>query len=199
MAQTLKEMQVELEGIRPLILHNGLLADPTNETVRAMKRITAKKNKKTDADLVELSRLEWLGGWYLNEAGQPFIPAANIERMVLDGARKARLGKDCQAAVFCEEDEVRIEHPLLAGAKVEKLADDPRFAIRCGVVVAQKRIIRVRPMIPTQWKLKFTVTYDDGVINATAIRQAIVDAGALCGLGDWRPKFGRFIANFPTA
>jgi hypothetical protein len=194
--QTLKEVRVEIEGIRPLIMHNGLLADPTHEVVRAMKRITAKKNKKTDADNEELARLEWLGGWYLNADGRPYIPAANIERMVLDGARKLRLGKDCQAAVFCEDDQVALQHDELDGKKVEKLAGDPRFAIRCGVVVTQKRIIRVRPMVPTGWRLVFRLNYDSGVINLSSIRQAITDAGMLCGLGDWRPKFGRFTAKF---
>ena len=65
----MKTMKIKITGIRPLILHNGLLADPTNPIVLQQKAITAKKAKKTDADNLELARLEWFGGLYLSEAG----------------------------------------------------------------------------------------------------------------------------------
>ena len=52
--------------------------------------------------------------------------------------------------------------------------------------------MRIRPMIPTGWSLKFTAEYDPHILSESAIIQAANDAGSLIGLGDWRPKFGRF-------
>ena len=188
----MKTMKVELTGIRPIILHNGLLADPTNPIVLQQKAITAKKSKKTDADNLELARLEWFGGLYLSESGRICIPSDNIERCIQQGGQKQRIGKDVQAGVFVSEAEVEIKHPDIAGKKIEKLYGDPRFTIRKGVKIQTSRIIRIRPMIPTGWTLTFTVEFDETLVNARNLEQAILDAGTYAGLGDWRPKFGRF-------
>jgi len=193
----MKTISVKWTGIRPLVLHNGLLADPTNPFVIAIKKLTSKKNKKTDADNEEISRLEWMGGLYLGADGKTLvIPSDNIERCIQEGARKSRLGKDAQAAVFCAEPEVEIEHESIKGRKPESLyADAGRFILRKGVKVTTNRVIRVRPMIPTGWTIAFTLEYDETIINVRNLEQAMRDAGALIGLGDWRPKFGRFLSE----
>ena len=188
----MKIMKIKLTGIRPIILHNGLLADPTNPIVLQQKAITAKKAKKTDADNLELARLEWFGGLYLSESGRICIPCDNIERCIQQGGQKQRIGKDVQAGVFVQEPEIEIDHPDIAGKKIEKLYGDPRFTIRKGVKIQTSRIIRIRPMIPTGWTLTFTVEFDETLVNARNLEQAILDAGTYVGLGDWRPKFGRF-------
>jgi hypothetical protein len=189
----MKTMKATWTGIRPLLMHNGLLADPTNPYVISIKKITAKKNKKTDADNHEIGRLEWLGSLYLGEDGKSLvIPSDNIERCIQEGARKSRLGKDAQAAVFCSEVEVPIQHDSIRGRVPETLFDDPRFVLRKGVKITTNRVIRVRPIIPTGWAVSFTLEYDETIINQRNLEQAMRDAGSLIGLGDWRPKFGRF-------
>ena len=41
-------------SVAPLLCHNGQLADPLNDLVRQMKKISGKR-EKTDADLEELA------------------------------------------------------------------------------------------------------------------------------------------------
>jgi hypothetical protein len=190
----MKTMQVTWTGIRPLLMHNGLLADPTNPTVRRIKQITSKGSKKlTDSDYEERDSLEWEGSLYWDEEVGLHIPSDNIERCIQLGAQKCRIGKDVAAAVFCIEQKVVIKHD---GPKTkEKMFNDPRFTLRRGVVIMGSRIIRVRPMIPTGWILHFGIEFDDSILNGKQIVKAMVDAGALIGLGDWRPKFGRFIVE----
>ena len=101
-------MKIKLTGIRPIILHNGLLADPTNPIVLQQKAITAKKAKKTDADNLELARLEWFGGLYLSESGRICIPCDNIERCIQQGGQKQRIGKDVQAGVLSRNRRLRL-------------------------------------------------------------------------------------------
>jgi len=186
-------LKFEVTGIRPLLMHNGLMADPTNPLVRAIKKITSKGTKKmTDSDYVERDRLEWEAGLYWSsESDDIAIPSDNIERCILEGAKKNRLGKDFAAAVFLQETEVIITHRL-SGKSKETIYKDPSFSLRKGVKVQLARIIRIRPMIPTGWTAKFTVEYDESIVNYSSIIQALTEAGALVGLGDWRPKFGRF-------
>lgn len=186
----MKTMKVKWTGLRPLLMHSAQLADPLNPIVRKIKEHTAKKTKKTDYDLEEIDRLSYIGSLYLGEDGKPVIPSDNIERCIQLGAQKKRLGKDVAAAVLC----VDAEYPLMYdGPKgPEKMYANPRFVNRKSVAVQKSRVMRVRPMIPTGWELAFEIEFDESVINEKAIVSAMEDAGTLVGLGDWRPKFGRF-------
>ena len=187
----MKTMTAVWTGIRPLIMHNGLMADPRNPFVIAIKKITSKGTKKlTESDYEDRDRLEWEAGLYWDDEIGLNIPSDNIERCIQHGAQKSRMGKDIQAAVFCSDAIIPIEYD---GPKnKDKMYADPRFTNRRGVAIQKARIIRVRPQIPTGWRIKFTLEYDDSVVNGKAIIKAMEDAGALVGLGDWRPKFGRF-------
>jgi hypothetical protein len=190
----MKTIKVKWSGIRPLVMHNGLMADPTNPMVRRIKEITSKGSKKmTDSDYEERDRLEWEAGLYWDSEDGLIMPSDNIERCVQLGAQKSRIGKDVQAAVFCANTHVPIVYD---GPKdKDKLYDDPRFSLRKGVAVQKSRIIRIRPMIPTGWTMAFDLEFDEGIVNPKNLMKAMTDAGSLVGLGDWRPKFGRFLVE----
>jgi len=187
----MKTLKVKWTGIRPLVMHNGLMADPTNPKVRRIKEITSKGSKKlTESDYEERDRLEWEAGLYWDEKDGPIIPSDNIERCIQLGAQKSRIGKDVQAAVFCSEIQVKLDYE--GPRDQDKLYSDPRFSLRKGVAVQKARIIRLRPMFPTGWSITFDTEYDESILNEKNLLKAMQDAGALIGLGDWRPKFGRF-------
>jgi len=176
------------------VMHNGLLADPTNQYTKAIKAITTKGSKKmTEYDHEERDRLEWEGGLYWDDKIGLHIPSDNIERCMQLGAQKSRAGKDIQAAVFCSEALLPIKY---SGPKdKDKLYADPAFTLRKGVGLKGSRIIRVRPMVPTGWSLKVELEYDESVVNEKQVFKSAVDAGSLVGLGDWRPKFDRFLVE----
>lgn len=172
-------------------MNNGLQADPTNPFTRRRKEITSKRSKNlTDTDYEELDRLGWDGSLYWSEGAGLIIPSDNIERCIQLGAQKSRIGKDVQAAVFCTEPETKLEYD--GPRQMDKLYSDKRFTLRKGVALKKVRVIRVRPMIPTGWSITFTLEFDDSILNKNNLVKAMTDAGALIGLGDWRPKFGRF-------
>tara|TARA_R110000868_G_C10555840_1_gene736368 strand:- start:5 stop:592 length:588 start_codon:yes stop_codon:yes gene_type:complete len=189
----MKSIKFTITGIRPMLLHNGLMADPTNPFTVAIKKITSKGSKKmTEADYKERDRLEWEAGLYWSETeGAIAIPSDNIERCIQEGAKKNRLGKDFAAGVLLSEPEVVLQHRR-AGKTKEEIYSDPAYTLRKGVKVQLSRVIRIRPMIPPGWKLTFTVEFDEEIVNAPDVIEAVQKAGALIGMGDWRPKFGRF-------
>jgi hypothetical protein len=47
-------------------------------------------------------------------------------------------------------------------------------------------------MIPSGWWLTCTIEFDESIVNEAQVLSSTKEAGALCGIGDWRPKFGRF-------
>lgn len=186
----MKTKNYTIIGIRPIIQHNGLLADPTNSYVRKIKEYTGKR-KKTDSDYEQIEKLEWEGSLYYNKESGPYIPAVNIERCIIAGAKKSRLGKDFDAGVMIDGDEIPLEYD--GPRELSKLKKDPAFKLKCGVVINRARIMKVRPIFPTGWKLSFSVMYDEGLVNTEQLDKAIEDGGLYSGLGDWRPRFGRFI------
>jgi hypothetical protein len=60
------------------------------------------------------------------------------------------------------------------------------------VVIKGVRIMRTRPIF-YDWSLKFSLHYNEDLINESQLKKAIEDAGAIVGLGDWRPEHGRFL------
>ena len=190
----MKEIAIHITGIRPLIMHNSSMVDPENPFVRRIKEISSKGTRKiTDADIAEREHLEWEGGLYWDDELGPVIPADNIERCVQEGAQKSRLGKLAKSSILCTDAIVRIEYK---GPRTkEEMYRDRRFIFRKAVGIQKNRIIRVRPMIPTGWEIHPKLEFDESILNESAIKRALADAGALVGLCDWRPKFGRFTVN----
>lgn len=188
----MKQVKTTWRGIRPVLEHNSRLCDPTDDYTRRIKAITSKGSKKlTESDHEQRDFLEWCGGLYWDEKQGLVMPSTNIESCIQSGAKKSRLGKDFAAAVLLDDDQIVFEHAKPKLTK-EKLFELPEYVYRCAVKVQQARLMRVRPMVPSGWKLAFTVTFDDRIVNPKALHTAMLDAGCYCGLGDFRPKFGRF-------
>lgn len=191
----MKTIKVKWTGIRPMIMHNADMVDPLNPAVRAIKDIHSKGSKKlTDSDREQMQRLEWEGSLYWDDELGLVVPSDNLEKTIREGAMKSRLGKTAEAASFVQEPLVKVEGVKYSKNK-DKLYEDKAFQIRKAVRIPPKtgaRIMKVRPMIPTGWELGFTLEFDDSVINEKDLKKAMIDAGALVGLGVWRPKFGRF-------
>ncbi len=183
-----KTITFEVRGVAPTIMHNGQLSNPMNPIVRKMKEFTAKKNKKTDDDLVELARLEFLGSLYLDKKSRPCWPGENIETMIRYAARTERRGKDVEKAILCDGN-----WPLVYdGPKdPEKLWEDARFRSYRPVKVGQSRVMRSRPIF-VDWSLTFTVHYNPEQVNRDDVIRWIDIAGREIGLSEWRPKHGRF-------
>lgn len=179
-----------LVGISPLLMHSGQLSDPMSPAARALKGVTGRR-KKTDEDLLEIRRLEWLGSMYLDEKGQPCVPVDNILALVIGGAKKDKNGNEAKSGVMqCVGSETfALEYD---GPKdIDKLYSDTRFVDCRSAKVGTSRVMRTRPIF-RNWKLKIKLLYNPDVIDERTIRQALEISGERVGLGDYRPRFGRF-------
>jgi hypothetical protein len=184
----LAELKVKIVGVSPLLLHNGQTADPTNKFSRQMKEISGKR-KKTDEDYAAMSRIEWFAGLYLNHENRIILPGGLFEASIYDGAKKSKLGKAFKSAVFVYDDAM-----LDIGVKykdIDELWNQERYRDVRGVRVNQARIMRTRPVFHT-WSAEYVVSFDDEQVNLSDVQRAINDAGNKSGVGDFRPRFGRF-------
>ena len=167
-------------------MHNSRLANPMDKWVKMMKEISSKR-KKVDADIEEMARIEFCGSLYMSEEG-PVIPGMMIEAAVRGGAKKTREGKDAQSSVFATKN-----FPLIyKGPKdMEKMWEDESFRHQAIVTVQRAKINRTRPVF-NEWKADIELMYDDSVVQKRKLIEWLEVAGLQCGLGDWRPRYGRF-------
>lgn len=186
--------RVTIQGIRPLIMHNGRLADPLDEYTKALKAV-AKKGGKADDDHVEIGRVEFVGGLYHDEKIGPYLPTDNLQALIIKGSMKRKLGKVFKALVEVPDPESGAPGYALqyAGPRDAKgLWNDKRFVFRKGAKVGQSRVVRTRARFPTGWKLEFPIEVLSGGATKAQIEEALSDGGIYEGLGDWRPRYGRF-------
>lgn len=190
-----EQISVKIKGITPTCQHNGQLADPLNKWSKAMKAITGKGKKKTDEDIAELSRLEWMGSLYADGVspglvitGQIGWPGDNLEALIRSAAKATKQGKDVQRGILVDGF-----FPMeYAGPKdIDKLFADERFRMVNGVKVGAARVMRTRPMFP-EWSLEFVIDYLPNQLNKADIEGFIEYAGINVALSDRRPKYGRY-------
>lgn len=188
----MKTFTATITGLSPLMMHSERLADPTHPITRALKKLTAKR-QKTEEDLLELKRAEWEGGMYVDEKGEPAVPVDWILAVLLGGAKKSKQGPLAKAGIFAGLDSFfPLAYP--GPRKIEALWADGRFCDYRGVAVGQAKVMRARPVFPG-WALTFKVDYDPETIEGEMIEQALSKAGQLLGMGDYRPRYGRFIVT----
>ena len=75
--------------------------------------------------------------------------------------------------------------------KPDQLWADERFRLRAPAKVGAVRVIRTRPRFD-DWSATIVVKYLPTLLNPGEIRGFLVAAGEQIGIGDWRPRFGRF-------
>lgn len=185
-----KMIDCRIRGIAPMMQHNGQLADPLNEYAKAMRVISGKR-KKTDADHMALADLEWEGSLYLDDKSRVIVPGENIEAMMIDAGKKLRLGEACKAGILCD-GEWLLEHD---GPKdLAKLKADPRFRDRRAVRVQQNKVMRTRPIF-VSWALDFRIHYLPDLLNESQVIDMLSIAGRIVGLGEYLPKYGRFLID----
>lgn len=176
-----------IKGITPLIMHNGRLADPLDPAAQRLAKLSSKKGK-TEADHKAVGEAEWHGSLYLNDKGEPCLPGEVLEATLAEGAKKYKLGKATKGAIIIEGN---FDLVYKGPKDPKKMFDNGAFTKRAGVRVKQNRIIRTRPIF-TEWECTFEIHWDDTMIKDEAQLEDIVVAAGQTGIGDWRPKFGRF-------
>ena len=186
----------------PLMMHSNQAVDPLNPYHEAMKQLSGKRNKTND-DLALLGRIEWESGIYVSpETRRICIPAANLEKCFILGARKSKDGKKFEEGVYVLENfcDLKIDGAYfevngngeIPNPSLDKLFVNPKgYVDRRPVRVQRNTVMRSRPVF-RNWELFCTVAYDESVINESNLLQCIKVAGEYVGLCEMRPRYGRF-------
>jgi len=123
--------------------------------------------------------------------GKIYQPATHIEGALIKAAtgfqiagKRKKTYKDLiKGSVFVFPD--AIPH------KIQKWIPDKRSVV---VPATRGRIMRVRPRLD-EWELSFTIELRNEQVPIEVVKQILDTAGNEVGIGDFRPRFGRFIVT----
>lgn len=187
----MKLMKIKIVGLAPLLMHNPTAANPLDPKTVFHKKLTSKR-KKTEEDHLAIMESEWKMALYFSDRLGVYIPGQNVEASLLSAAKMQKLGTKVKRALLVTEDEIKIEYK---GPKtVEGLYADKSFVDVRLVKVQAARLMRTRPRF-NDWSAKFTIQFNPEQLDESDVLKMVHDAGSLVGIGDYRPRFGKFTAE----
>lgn len=205
----LQDFTVTIQGTIPLLLNTSDGMNPHNPILKAVKPLKDLRGKaRTESVMEAMAQAEWLRSAIWNQVGscwleedqfffkgyaEPILPAEYLCKACEVAARADRLGTKVKEALsegLNGDGILEFDGPKDA----ESMLVDPqaRFIDCRSAVVVKQRIMRSRMRIPAGWRATIALTLDTKILDMSKIQKYIADAGHRTGVGDYRPKFGRF-------
>lgn len=190
------KVNVSIEGVVGL-LQNKFSGAELENLMEGATKVTGKADYS----------YEWQEKLYATSEGFLFQPAAHIEGALVKSAasfkikgRGSKTWKDpIRAYVYCTPDE-----PLLLwnGEPIPEpgpeLLTEPTEAIKVDirrVRVQRAAVARSRLFINPGWELSFQLEVHDSQVRDSVLREILDEAGRAVGVGDFRPRYGRFVVT----
>jgi hypothetical protein len=111
-----------------------------------------------------------------------------IEAAFIEASKKNKRGQQAKAGVLSDGF-----WPLeYDGPKTpDDLWKDETYRLTVGVRVQRNRVMRTRPLFP-KWEATVQIDFLPDQLDRQEIMDIMGIVGRVIGLGDWRPRFGRF-------
>jgi len=182
-------------GTAPLMQHRFPIPDLADMSKGATRKTGSKDYSQ-----------EWHEYLYVDKDNMIYQPATHFEATMANAAVNFRIKgrgrktyKDLfKAAVFVNPEE--IPHGIEAPEELDTDGDKPLYLDMRPVVVSRARVVRIRPTFAPGWELEFGIEVMDDQIAPELVQDVLTLAGKTVGIGDFRPKFGRFsVARFEVS
>ncbi|GAI97946.1 unnamed protein product [marine sediment metagenome] len=162
---------VEITGIAPLLHH----------------RFTGEKTRGTGKEYVPAEEAK--KALYLNKEDIPYLPANHLEGCMINAAKNFKFkGRKTymdffKAAILVEPREIPFKKPE---NPLEYVIDEQ------PVVINRARVLAWRPRWD-EWQFEFKIIcLQPDRISDKTLKDILEYGGMFVGIGDFRPKFGRF-------
>lgn len=169
----MKKVKVQIKGKSGLLMNSP--KSMLDKIQQELSSRTSKINPKEEADKLA----------YKKEDGELYVPAEAIKGCMINAASYKKFGK--YAAKPFIAGGLRIV-PREIGLGTKEYDLDIRT-----VVIQRARVVKVRPLLK-EWKIDFTIEYDENLIqNDKLIKPILEEGGQRVGILDFRPaKLGDF-------
>jgi len=175
----MKQIQVEITGIAPLLQNRFPIESHGHNISKATKKVYIPEDEAKKC--------------LYQRDGKVFQPAEHIYQSMVRAAVDFKFsGKKTFKDVVTSSITIEPE-------EIPMISDNPYEIDARPVVIQRARVLKWRPKF-NQWKLRFTITIlDDTNISPANVKEILEKAGATKGIGDYRPRFGRFmVTEFKT-
>jgi len=170
----MEKVSVRIKGIAPLLSNKFDIAEDDGKAGRKDKQYIPKE----EADKL----------MYFDDEIGCYAPSTWIEASIREASKGFKQGRGTfkntiLASVFIDKEKIPLK---------KKTYDeiDRRFAR-----IQRNGIVKCRPRF-NSWELEFDINYESGRISKENLELILREAGATKGIGDYRPKFGRFEVVF---
>ena len=165
---------VTIRGIRPLLQHRF----PEETADDQVQKRTGAHDASGESEL----------SLYKLSDGTIYQPAEHIEGALRQAAKDFRIpGKRTRTYSVLVQAQVEVE-PRAIPHKIQSWVTDARSVV---LSATRGRIMRYRPRFD-EWELDFRLIVNDEQIPTEVIKEILDHAGNHEGIGDYRPKYGRF-------
>lgn len=176
-----------IKGIAPLMQHRYPMPELS----------TLSKGGKKSTGAVDYTQ-EWRDYFYATDDGEIYQPSSHIEGTLVKASvnfkvtgKRGKSYKDLIVANIIVDPE-RILHGMKVPEELDTDADKRLYIDMRPVIVNRARVPRMRPCFKTGWELSFDIQVGDDEIQPELLQDILALAGKTVGIGDYRPKFGRF-------
>lgn len=169
----MKSINVKIKGIVPL-LQNRFIGE-------------VEESASQRSGVVDRSE-EWRDALYFDEEIGIYEPAEHIWGSMIKAAVNFQIpGKGKKTYKDLMKSAIIIDPNKIPLGKKEPDEIDKR-----PVVIRGSRILRQRPMMKEGWELSFAINLLDEQLQPDVVKVILEHAGKYVGIGDYRPRFGRF-------
>lgn len=204
------KLRLKFVGFRPMIMQSVAQMDLQKPAAEKRYDLNAriKAARKKPDNFAELQTLQqesfwvdWVASAYFTEddKGIPtfYVPAEAIMKTIEAGAANAKARKEIVTGIVIDQDCVPITG-IPQHKSLRAYFEDDKFRLQTSIRVPPRtgaRNLTTKPMMPVGWTIEFDVTFTDDTVAPERVFKAARQAGITCGLGGWRPRFGRFAAT----
>lgn len=183
----METINLRIQGTTALMLNSPRTANPFDEYSKLLAPLTSKR-KKTEEDLLEISRIKFLASLYIND-GRYVLPAQNIEQSIIEAARERKLGKKFERSFHIYQTPDL--HFPDEGKTPQQLYDLAKYVDVRVVGIKDNKITTTRAIFPSWW-VEVQCDYDETQINRDEVLQCAQIAGLRYGVGTYRRMYGRY-------
>lgn len=191
----MESITLHLTGVAPLLMHAPRTVNPLDPLTVELRKYTGKR-KKTSEDYYTIARLEWEAGMYHDRELGPYLPGVNVTTCLRDAGKITKQGTAVTRALVVQQEKVPLLYDGPRGINGRGLQDlwDRNYKDTRDAGNQANRIMRTRPMFP-QWEIKVPLVLETSILDLRDLEDIAERAGLMVGLGDYRPRFGRFEAK----
>jgi len=187
MQRKVKEIQVKIKGVTPLICNRFTEEEAMNAT-KGRRSSAGAKDSGTEREIAEKKLYRGVDNKTL------IVPQPNVMRCIAEGGRFHKIGKK---QVTTQRESLMYACLDIPCAEIPIKHKQPWHVDTRPIVnpQTQGRRLAHRPMFD-DWELSFTLLLDSDIMHQDLLRAIVDDAGYRVGLGDFRPArsgpYGRF-------